>query len=206
MLPFIIGIAGGSGSGKTTFCLRLIDQLPENSVVLLQHDSYYKELHNLTFEERSAMNFDHPDALDTALCVEHLRALKRNEAIAQPLYDFSTHLRKQESRHIEPRPLVLVEGILIFSDASLRKECDLRIFLDVDDEIRFARRMKRDTIDRGRSEESVREQYRSTVQPMYDAFVEPSKKYSDIIIPTREQNDRVMNILVNGLRALISPQ
>ena len=152
------------------------------------------------------MNFDHPDALDTALCVEHLRALKRNEAIAQPLYDFSTHLRKQESRHIEPRPLVLVEGILIFSDASLRKECDLRIFLDVDDEIRFARRMKRDTIDRGRSEESVREQYRSTVQPMYDAFVEPSKKYSDIIIPTREQNDRVMNILVNGLRALISPQ
>lgn len=206
MYPFIIGIAGGSGSGKTTFCLRLIDQLPENSVVMLQHDSYYKELHHLSYDERSAMNFDHPDALDTELCVDHLRALKRKEAIAQPLYDFSTHLRRQETRHIEPRPLVLLEGILIFSDESLRKECDLRIFLDVDDEIRFARRMKRDTIDRGRNVESVREQYRSTVQPMYDAFVEPSKKYSDIIIPTREQNDRVMNILVNGLRALISPQ
>ena len=178
----IIGICGGTGSGKTTVALKILDAVRDR-VVYIQHDHYYKDLSHLPLEERRKLNFDHPDALDTDLLVEHLKQLRAGQAIERPVYDFTVHARKPETMRISPKPATLVEGILIFEHAVLRSLMDIKIFVDTDADIRLIRRMRRDLSERGRTVESVMEQYEKTVRPMHLEFVEPSKRYADLIIP-----------------------
>jgi uridine kinase len=180
--PLVIGLAGGSGSGKTTIAEEVVDRL-EGRVALLHHDAYYRHLAELSFEERTRVNYDHPDSLETELLVKHLEALRSGLAIEHPVYDFSSHLRSAETVRIEPGRVVMVEGILVLSDAALRAELDLKIFVDTDPDLRLARRLERDIAERGRSVDSVINQYFTTVRPMHLEFVEPSRRYADIIIP-----------------------
>jgi len=178
----IIGICGGTGSGKTTVALKILDAVRDRAIYI-QHDHYYKDLSHLPLEERRKLNFDHPDALDTDLLVEHLKQLRAGQAIERPVYDFTVHSRKPETVRIVPRHATLVEGILIFESAALRALMDIKIFVDTDADIRLIRRMRRDITERGRTVESVMEQYEKTVRPMHLEFVEPSKRYADVIIP-----------------------
>jgi len=180
--PLFIGLAGGSGSGKTTIAEEVVDRL-EGRVALLHHDAYYRHLADLSFEERTRVNYDHPDSLETELLVKHLEALRSGLAIEHPVYDFSSHLRSEETVRIESGRVVIVEGILVLSDAALRAELDLKIFVDTDPDLRLARRLERDIAERGRSVDSVINQYFTTVRPMHLEFVEPSRRYADIIIP-----------------------
>jgi uridine kinase len=180
--PLFIGVAGGSGSGKTTIAEEVVDRL-EGRVSLLHHDAYYRNLVDLSFEERTRVNYDHPDSLETELMVKHLESLRSGLAIEHPVYDFSSHLRSIETVRIEPGRVVMVEGILVLSDAALRAELDLKIFVDTDPDLRLARRLERDIAERGRSVDSVIDQYFTTVRPMHLEFVEPSRRYADIIIP-----------------------
>lgn len=177
-----IGLAGGSGSGKTTIAEEVVDRL-EGKVALLHHDAYYRNMVDLTFEERTRVNYDHPDSLETELLVEHLEGLRSGLAIEHPVYDFATHLRSEETRPIGPARVVIVEGILVLSDAQLRSELDLKIFVDTDPDLRLARRIQRDITERGRAVDSVITQYFATVRPMHLEFVEPSRRYADLIIP-----------------------
>lgn len=180
--PLFIGLAGGSGSGKTTIAEEVVDRL-EGKVALLHHDAYYRNMVDLSFEERTRVNYDHPDSLETELVVEHLERLRSGLAIDHPVYDFATHLRSDETRRIGPARVVIVEGILVLSDARLRSELDLKIFVDTDPDLRLARRIQRDITERGRSVDSVITQYFATVRPMHLEFVEPSRRYADLIIP-----------------------
>jgi uridine kinase len=180
--PLFIGIGGGSGSGKTTVAEALVDRL-ERRVVLIQHDAYYRHSPTLTFEQRSRVNYDHPDSLETELLVEHLGTLRDGHAVDRPVYDFAAHLRAAEIVRVEPAPVVLVEGILVLADPHLRSELDLKIFVDTDPDVRLARRIQRDIDERGRTLDSVIEQYFSTVRPMHLEFVQPSMRYADLIIP-----------------------
>lgn len=178
----IIGVVGGSGSGKTTVT-RAIYEMPGVEASFIDQDAYYRNLGHLTLEERKRINFDHPDAFDTDLLVEHLAALQRGEAIEKPTYDFAAHNRAARTERVEPREVILVDGILLFADARLRPLFDIKIFVDVGDDIRFIRRLQRDVAERGRSMDDVIRQYLATVRPMHLEFVEPSKRYADIIIP-----------------------
>lgn len=180
--PLFIGLAGGSGSGKTTIAEEVVDRL-EGRVALLHHDAYYRHLADLSFEDRTRVNYDHPDSLETELLVDHLEALRAGLPIDHPVYDFANHLRADVTVPIRPAQVVVVEGILVLSDAALRAELDLKIFVDTDPDLRLARRLQRDIAERGRSVESVIEQYFATVRPMHLEFVEPSRRYADIIIP-----------------------
>jgi uridine kinase len=180
--PLFIGLAGGSGSGKTTIAEEVVDRL-EGRVSLLHHDAYYRHLVDLSFDERTRVNYDHPDSLETELLVKHLESLRSGLAIEHPVYDFASHLRSSETVRIEPGRVVMVEGILVLSDAALRAELDLKIFVDTDPDLRLARRLERDIAERGRSVDSVINQYFTTVRPMHLEFVEPSRRYADIIIP-----------------------
>ena len=180
--PLFIGLAGGSGSGKTTIAEEVVDRL-EGRVSLLHHDAYYRHLVDLSFDERTRVNYDHPDSLETELLVKHLESLRSGLAIEHPVYDFASHLRSTETVRIEPGRVVMVEGILVLSDAALRAELDLKIFVDTDPDLRLARRLERDIAERGRSVDSVINQYFKTVRPMHLEFVEPSRRYADIIIP-----------------------
>ena len=180
--PLFIGLAGGSGSGKTTIAEEVVDRL-DGRVALLHHDAYYRNRTDLTFEERTRVNYDHPQSLETELLVEHLESLRSGLAIEHPVYDFSQHLRSPDTVRIEPAPVVVVEGILVLSEPTLRSELDLKIFVDTDPDLRLARRLERDIAERGRSVESVIKQFFSTVRPMHLEFVEPSRRYADIIIP-----------------------
>lgn len=198
----VIGICGGTGSGKTTITSRIIAALPALSVVVLEQDSYYRDLPGLPLEERARQNFDHPEALDTALLVEHVRALRAGRAIEQPLYDFTAHCRRAETLHVEPRPAIIVEGILIFENAALRELMDIKVFVDTDADLRLLRRLERDIRERGRTVESVIEQYLSTVRPMHLEFVEPSKRYADLIIPEGGHNDVGIDLVVQKVRSL----
>ncbi|MDT5155980.1 MAG: uridine kinase [Acidobacteriota bacterium] len=184
----IIGICGGTGSGKTTVANRILESVSTNEVVFLQQDSYYRNLEQLPLDFREIANFDHPDAIDNDLLVEHVRALKAGEAVELPLYDFKTHSRVAETLHIEPRPIIIVEGILIFAEKRLLDEMDIRVYVDTPDDIRFIRRLRRDVAERGRTVESVIEQYLTTVRPMHTQFVEPSKRCADVIIPEGGHN------------------
>jgi uridine kinase len=195
----VVGIAGATGSGKTTVAQRLAADVPE-SAALLQHDSYYRDRADLTYEERCRLNFDHPDALDTTLLVEHLGQLRRGEAVGVPLYDFTTHRRLAETTRVEPARILIVEGILVLADARLREHFDIKLFIDTDADIRVFRRVRRDIEQRGRSFESVRQQYYSTVRPMTLEFVEPSKRWADMIIPEGGRNDVALDILGTKLR------
>jgi uridine kinase len=184
----IIGICGGTGSGKTTVANRILESVSKDEVVFLQQDSYYRNLDQLPRDYRKMVNFDHPGAIDNDLLVEHVRALKSGEAVEIPLYDFKTHSRMAETLHMEPRPIIIVEGILIFAEQRLLGEMDIRVYVDTPDDIRFIRRLRRDIAERGRTVESVIEQYLATVRPMHTQFVEPSKRCADVIIPEGGHN------------------
>ena len=180
--PLFIGLAGGSGSGKTTIAAVVVERL-EGRVALLPHDAYYRHMPELTFEERTKVNYDHPASLETELLVKHLESLRAGVAIEQPVYDFATHLRSEDTVRIEPGRVVVVEGILVLAEPELRSELDLKIFVDTDPDVRLARRIDRDIAERGRTVESVIDQYFRTVRPMHIEFVQPSMRYADLIIP-----------------------
>lgn len=201
---FVIGICGGTGSGKTTITNRLSRELADSGVLVLQQDHYYKDLSHLPLEERSKCNFDHPNALDTELFIEHVRKLKEGKSIERPVYDFTQHRRVQETVRLDSRPAILVEGILIFENEALRNLMDIKIFVDTDADLRFIRRLVRDMRDRGRTLESVVEQYQKTVGPMHLEFVEPSKRYADIIIPEGGHNEVGIDLVLQKVRSLIS--
>ena len=190
----VIGIAGGSGSGKTTLTKRLVERFGDN-VSVLSHDNYYKRHDELTLEERAKLNYDEPDALDTSLMVYQLDQLRHNMAIDCPVYDFTLHNRSNETIHIEPRRVIIVEGIMIFTDPDLRSLMDIRIFVDTDADIRLCRRIKRDVNKRGRSLESVIAQYKETVKPMHEKYVEPSKKYADLVVPEGGKNQVALDMI-----------
>ena len=200
----IIGICGGSGSGKTTVAERIRNNIDQSHVAVLQQDSYYRNLADMPLELRHEINFDHPDALDNELFTNHLRALRTGEAIEMPVYDFADHARRPETIQIQPRPIILVEGILIFVDAAIRDLMDIKIFVETAADIRFIRRLKRDVTQRERSVESVIQQYLTTVRPMHEQFVEPSKRYADVIIPGGGHNDVAIDLISGRIRAYYS--
>lgn len=202
-IPLIIGIAGGSGSGKTTIANNILARVGVENVAVLPHDAYYRDLSALTKPQRDLFNFDHPDALETELMIEHIAALKRGEAIELPQYDFSVHARRRETIRVLPQPVILVEGIMILYDAELRALLDIKVFIDTDADVRFIRRMQRDIAERGRTPESVIQQYLATVRPGYMAFVEPSKRYADIIVQEGGENHVAIDMLVARIGSLL---
>jgi len=202
--PFVIGVCGGTGSGKTTITSRLSEALPSDKVVVLQQDHYYRDLSHLPPAQRAHCNFDHPSALDTGLFIEHIKKLRQSESIERPVYDFTQHRRISETVTLAPRPAILVEGILIFENQSLRSLMDLKIFVDTDADLRFIRRLVRDIRERGRTLESVVEQYETTVRPMHLEFVEPSMRYADIIIPEGGHNEVGIDLVIQKVRSLLS--
>ena len=199
---FVIGVAGGSGSGKTTVVRRIVDSLGPEQVTLLDHDRYYRDRNDLRLEERAALNYDHPDALETDLLVQHVRALKGGRPVDVPQYDFTRHARLSETETFQPRRALIVEGILVFTDAALRDLMDIKVFVDTDSDTRFIRRLQRDVAQRGRTMESVIDQYQHTVKPMHREFVEPSKRYADVIIPLGGHNTVAVDLLLTMLRSL----
>jgi uridine kinase len=201
--PLVIGIAGGSGSGKTTLARLIIERVGPEHIAYLPHDAYYKDLRDLPSSQHAAINFDHPDALDSELLAEHVRQLRNMQAIDMPVYDFKTDSRTSKTVRIEPEPVIMVEGILIFTDRALRELFDVKIFVDADPDLRFIRRLERDINERGRTIESVIRQYLSTVRPMHLEFVEPSKRYADVIIPEGGLNPVAMEMVVARLEALL---
>ena len=195
----VIGIAGGTGSGKTTLMKNIIQHF-EGSVTVLSHDNYYRRLDHLPMEERVNINYDEPAALETELMVTHLQALRSGFAIDCPVYDFSQHNRSEETIHVVPQKVIIVEGILIFADEALRNLMDIRIFVDTDADIRLCRRIKRDVNKRGRSLESVITQYQTTVKPMHEKYVEPSKKYADLVVPEGGKNAIALDMILGRIQ------
>ncbi|MDI1475306.1 uridine kinase [Polyangium sp. y55x31] len=202
MRPLMIGVAGGSGSGKTTVARRIAEALPPAGVTILEHDAYYRDRGDISYEERCGLNFDHPESLETELLVEHLAALRRGESIDVPRYDFKTHRRAPDWRRVAPTPVVIVEGILVFVEAKLREQLDIKIYVDTDADIRAFRRIRRDIEHRGRTFESVREQYYRTVRPMHLMFVEPSKRWADVIIPEGGDNKIGIDLVIALIRQM----
>jgi uridine kinase len=202
--PLVIGIAGGTGSGKTTVARGIAAALPAEAVTVLEHDSYYRDRLDLSYDERSQLNFDHPDSLETSLLVEHIVRMKRGEAIEVPAYDFTTHSRRAETKRVEPTPVLIVEGILVLSEEKLRAEFDIKLFVDTDSDIRVFRRVRRDIEQRGRSFDSVREQYYNSVRPMHLEFVEPSKRWADLIIPEGGNNRVALDLIVGKMRSVLA--
>jgi len=199
----VIGVAGGSGSGKTTVTNAILDRVGRERIALLPHDSYYRDLSHLPLEERARVNFDHPNAFDNALYLEHVDALMHGQQIAMPTYDFATYVRLPEVLVVPPRPVVLLEGILIFADAELRARMSIKLFVDAESDLRIIRRIQRDTSSRGRTVESVIEQYLKTVRPMHLEFVEPSKRYADIIIPIGGLNAIAIDMVVARIEQML---
>jgi uridine kinase len=201
--PLVIGIAGGSGSGKTTVANEILQRVGPDRIAFLQQDSYYKDLSGLPPKQRAELNFDHPHSLQTDLLIEHIASLRAGKAVEVPIYDFTTDSRTSKTFTVEPRLVILVEGILIFTDATLRDMFDVKIYVDTDSDIRFIRRLERDINERGRTTESVIKQYQSTVRPMHLEFVEPSKRYADIIIPEGGYNIAALDMVVARIDALL---
>jgi uridine kinase len=201
--PLVIGIAGGSGSGKTTVAQEILQRVGPSQIAFLQHDSYYKDLTGLPPTQRAEVNFDHPNSLETELLIRHIESLRDGKPVDVPIYDFSTHSRTAQTFTVQPRRVVLVEGILIFAEAELRKLFDVKIFVDTDSDLRFIRRLHRDITERGRTTESVIKQYQATVRPMHLEFVEPSKRYADVIIPEGGFNAAAMDMVVARVEALL---
>jgi uridine kinase len=196
-------VAGGTGSGKTTVAHEILKRAGTGLISLIQHDAYYKDLGNLPSAQRAMRNFDHPDALDNALLIAHLNKLKAGHAIDMPVYDFTTHTRTGQVTLVEPNRVILVEGILLFADERLRRLMDVKIYVDTDADIRFIRRLQRDIAERGRTMESVIHQYLATVRPMHEEFVEPSKRYADVIIPEGGLNEVAMEMIAARIRTLL---
>ena len=200
---FIIGIAGGTGSGKTTVVRKLIERLPKGEVVVIPQDSYYKDSSHVPAEERQNINFDHPDAFEWPLLAKHIEQLKKGQAVEQPIYDYITSSRLQETVHVEPKEIIIVEGIMTFVDPVLTKCFDIKIFVDTDADIRFIRRLLRDVEERGRTVPSVVEQYCTTVKPMHEKYVEPSKKNADIIVLEGGHNQVALDLLIHKIADFI---
>ncbi len=197
--PVLIGISGGTGSGKTTVAQKIVANLPPGKAVMLQHDWYYKDQSHLLPEERAEMNFDQPTALDNELMVSHLKALKKGSPVDCPQYDFSSHTRSPVVRHVEAHAIIVVEGILLFAIPELRELFDLRLFIDTDDDIRLMRRIKRDIIQRGRDIVQIQKQYYTSVRPMHDAHVRPTKRYAHLVIPEGGENKIAVDVIVGRL-------
>ena len=200
--PLIIGVAGGSGSGKTTVVRKISDSLGPDQVTVLDHDRYYRDRNDLRLEERAALNWDHPDSLETDLLVRHVLELKQGRSVEVPQYDFARYARRTVPETVLPRRAIIVEGILIFSDPPLRQLMDVKVFVDTDDDTRFIRRLQRDMTERGRTVQSVIDQYLGTVKPMHLEFVEPSKRYADIIVPQGGHNAVAVDMLLTLIRGL----
>lgn len=201
-LPFVVGVAGGSGSGKTTVVRRIVESLGPDQVTVIEHDRYYRDRNDLRLEERASLNYDHPDSLETDLLVRHVRELREGRLVEAPAYDFTRHARLATTDPVEPRKAVIIEGILIFTDATLRDLMDVKVFVDTDADTRFIRRLRRDVAERGRTMESVVDQYLGTVKPMHLEFVEPSKRYADLIIPTGGHNSVAIDLMLSLIRSL----
>lgn len=201
--PFVIGVAGGSGSGKTTVARNILETAGRDRVVHLLHDHYYRDLAHLSLEERAQVNFDHPDSLDNELFSHHLSELLAGRPVECPVYDFKTHRRTEETTTIMPRQVILVEGILIFADPRLRNLMDLRVFVDTDADLRVLRRIERDVTERGRTLESVMSQYLNTVRPMHMEFVAPSKKFANLVIPEGGMNQVAIDVLIAKVKSIL---
>lgn len=204
MRPIILGVAGGSGSGKTTVVREIVQALGPDQVAVVHHDSYYRDTSHLALEERQAINYDHPDSLETELLVEHLQVLRSGAAVDIPIYDFTAHNRRTERQRVLPRKVVIVDGLLILWDRDLRPLMDIKVFVDTDADLRFIRRLQRDIRERARSAESVIRQYTDTVRPMHLEFVEPSKRYADVIVPEGGMNAVAVDMLITKVRAVLA--
>lgn len=203
MKPIVVGVAGGSGSGKTTVVRAIMRHLGGGAATLIHHDSYYRDTSHLTPEARLAINYDHPDSLETELLVAHLEELRAGRGVAVPMYDFAAHRRLPDRQHVQPCKVVIVDGLLILWDPALRALMDIKVYVDTDSDLRFIRRLERDIRERGRSTESVIEQYVRTVRPMHLEFVEPSKRYADMIVPEGGHNAVAVDMLVTKMRAIL---
>ena len=202
--PVIVGIAGGTGSGKTTVARAIYDRVGRDRIEWISHDSYYRNFDALSPEERHKINFDHPDSLETELLVRHLDVLCKGSAIEMPLYDFTSHSRRNETQKVHPRKVIIVEGILVLAEPDLRKRIDIKLYVDTPADIRFMRRLVRDIQNRGRSLESVIDQYMNTVRPMHEEFVEPSKRYADLIIPEGGENRVALDAIISRVETLVT--
>ncbi len=202
--PLVIGIAGGSGSGKTTVAQTILQRVGPDRISFLQHDAYYKDLSGLPPVQRAEFNFDHPNSLETELLTQHILQLKSGQPVEVPIYDFSTHSRTERTYTVQPRGVILVEGILLFTEAALRELFNVKIFVDTDPDLRFIRRLERDISERGRSMETVVKQYLSTVRPMHLEFVEPSKRYADVVIPEGGFNAAALDMVVARIETMLS--
>jgi len=202
--PYVVGIAGGTGSGKTTVADRLAGAMPPGRCAMIEHDAYYRDQSHLAPDDRSAINYDHPAALDSELLAVHLRELRGGRAVEVPIYEFATHTRRRDTRRVEPARVILVEGILVFAEPALREQMDIKIFVDTDPDIRLMRRIRRDLEQRGRTFQSVRDQYYATVRPMHLEYVEPSKRWADLIIPEGGNNQVALDLLLGQLWRIAS--
>ena len=206
MKPIVIGVAGGSGSGKTTVVQEIARNFSSEQVIVIQHDFYYRDQGHLSLKERAALNYDHPDVLETDLLVRHLQELIAGRPIEVPIYNFATHSRENATKTVHPRKVVIIEGILILVDEALRDMMNIKVFVDTDADIRFIRRLKRDVAERERTVQSVIQQYMDTVKPMHEEFVEPSKRYAHIIIPEGGYNQVAVDMLMTKIRSIVSQQ
>lgn len=202
----IIGICGGTGSGKTTIAKAIVDSVGVRNVILIEQDSYYRNLADMPLDERRQANFDHPDSIDSDMLVDHIKRLKQGQSVEMPLYDFVTHTRSDRIEIIEPRPVVIVEGILIFAEPRVRDLLDIRIFVDTPDDVRLMRRLKRDIVERGRTFERTLDQYARTIRPMHFEFVEPSKRHADIIIPEGSNTGITVEFLCSMIREKLNKE
>jgi len=200
----IIGIGGGTGSGKTTVAQKIIASVGAENVVYLQQDAYYRNLGDMPLDLKHQVNYDHPDAFDTELLINHLEALRAGEPIEQPIYDYATHSRRGETIHVAPKPAIILEGILVFVNSQLRSLMDLKLFVDTDADLRFIRRLDRDVHERGRTVESIIAQYQATVRPMHLQFVEPSKRYADVIIPEGGFNEVCIDLVTGKIKSILA--
>ncbi len=202
--PIIIGVTGGSGSGKTTVSKKIYQQLHGQSMLIINQDTYYNDQAEMTMEERKAVNYDHPLAFDTDLLIKQLSALRHNQAVEMPVYDYKQYTRSTETVHVEPQAVIILEGILILDDERLRDLMDIKVYVDTDDDIRIIRRIKRDMEERGRTLESVINQYLKTVKPMYHQFIEPTKRYADLIVPEGGQNQVAIDLLATKVKDILA--
>ena len=202
--PYIVGIAGGTGSGKTTVADKLAEAMPVGRCVTIEHDAYYRDQGHLPAEDRDAINYDHPAALDSELLARHLGELRGGRAVEVPIYDFATHTRRRETRTVAPARVIIVEGILVFAEPALRELMDIKIFVDTDPDIRLMRRIRRDLEERGRTLSSVRDQYHATVRPMHLEYVEPSKRWADLILPEGGDNRVAIDVLLGQLWRVVN--